>query len=140
MDTGTRLTCLTVASPMGLLKELTEDPVLQDPVTEESEETMNQAQTCERVQTAPSTSGKEVRGKGRRREMMVSKKRSCCQGEPSSPCTRTKKKTRVKTGLAEKASKSRTLRSGVKIKPQGKMSRRRLLLREKYLKQHGHKK
>ena len=136
MDTGSRLTCLAIVSPISLLKEL-KDPFLQDPAGEEPEEMLNQAQTYERDKIAPSTSGKEMKGE-RHKEVVLSEKRSCSQ-EEADPRASTKK--RVKKGLASKSGTSQVVVSRVKVK-QGKMSRRRLLLRKKYysLKQLGHKK
>lgn len=142
MDTGSRLTYLAIVSPSSLLKEL-KDPFLQDPAGEEPEETLNQTQTCERDKTAPSTRGEEMKGERQYKEVELSEKRSCSQAE-ADPRASTKKK-RVKKGLAKRVSKSGTSQvvvSGVKEK-QGKMSRRRLLLRKKYyysFKKLGHKK
>lgn len=130
---------MTVVPPSGFL---TEEPSLQDLVREESKETLNLAHTCERSETAPSsTSEMERREKRWHREGMVSM-------EPD-PCVRTKKKKRrmKEKGLAERDSRGKTSqvvvsRSGVEVAKQGKMSKRRLLLRKRYysLKRLGHKK
>lgn len=124
MDTGSRLTCLTIVLPSSLIKELKHP--FQDSVQEESEESSAQVQLRERNETAPSTSGKETIRKRRHKEE-VSEKTSTSQAEAS-----TKQKRDMKS-LVKRASRSRTLQvagSEVKAK-QGKLSRRRLLLRKK---------
>lgn len=136
MDTGSRLTCLAIVSPSGLLKELTEDPLVQDPVGKESEEISSQAQTCEseRIKTALIKGGKETKGKRKYKKVVLSENtcRCCSQAVESDPRAGTKKTGGVKKGLAKGTSRSRASQLGVKLKLQGKMSRRRLLLRKRY--------
>jgi hypothetical protein len=132
---------MTIVSPSCFL---TEDSLLQDPVGEESEETLNRTLTCERSKTAPSTSGKGRKEKRQRREVTLSADKRSPAIKPG-PCASTKKKKRgKKEDLAERVSRSRTsqvIRSGIEMK-RGKMSKRRLLLRKRYysLKRLGHKK
>ena len=133
MDTGSRLTCLTIVSPSSLIKEL-EHP-FQDPIQEE--EASAQVQICERNKTVP---GKETVEKKRHKE----EKTNVSQAEPEPRCTsHTKKKGDMKSLAKPRELRSRTSQvvvSEVKAK-QRKMSKRRLLLRKKCgLKRLGHRK